>query len=221
MRRGSVRRTVGVMPRRPPIDPQGTYHVGSRGVYGRTLFEDVGQHEVFLRMYTRVARKYAWETLEWALVENHHHFVIRLSQGGLSEGWREIHGGYSRWFHLIHGETRQGHLFRHGFFGRQLKTDAQVIAACRYVSLNLLRSRSRPTPRKDDWGGYGAVVGLTHPRSFHSPHALLELLAPRPAAARKMYRDLVREEHGRRRQVPSPNDVPWDPWSGDVVESAA
>ena len=31
------------MPLRPPIDPQGTYHVGSRGTYGRTLFRTPGR----------------------------------------------------------------------------------------------------------------------------------------------------------------------------------
>ncbi len=37
-------------------------------------------------MYLRTARKYGWETPSWALMENHHHFVVRLTKGGLSEG---------------------------------------------------------------------------------------------------------------------------------------
>ena len=56
-------------------------------------------------MYARVARKYRWATIAWALMQNHHHFVIRLTDGGLSEGMRELHGGYSRWIHAMYGQT--------------------------------------------------------------------------------------------------------------------
>src|SRR5437899_11522443 len=96
MRRPNDLRTVELVPRRPPIDPQGYYHAGSRGSYGRALFQSPGEHELFLELYERSARKYGWLTLAWTLVHNHHHFVIKLTDGGLSEGWREIHGSFSR-----------------------------------------------------------------------------------------------------------------------------
>ncbi len=137
------------VPRRPPINPTGYYHVSSRGCYGRTLFDTHAQHEVFLRMYMRSARKYGWETPSWALMENHHHFVIRLTGGGLSEGMRELHGGYSRWIHALYGQTRQGHLFRHAFFARELSTEADVLVACCYVDLNASAAHLTRDPRRD------------------------------------------------------------------------
>jgi Transposase IS200 like len=94
------------MPQRPAIDPQGCYHVSSRGCYGRVLFPTPQTSERFLQMYARVAHKYAWTTVAWVLRHNHHHFVLRLSAGGLSEAMRELHGGYSRWFHLQNGRNR-------------------------------------------------------------------------------------------------------------------
>ena len=196
------------MSRRPPIDPTGTYHVGSRGTYGRTLFDTLGEHELFLHMYTRVSRKYRWLTLTWALMGNHHHFVIRLTEGGLSDGMRELHGGYARWIHAMYEQTRKGHLFRHGFYARRIRDEGDLIATCRYVDLNPSEHRPTPTPLKTDWCGYAATLGLEHPRSFHTPSALLEVLDPSPSAARRKYRRFVEEEHARRRQVPSPNDLP-------------
>jgi len=86
------------VPPNPPINPEGYYHVGARGSYGRTLFGNDFEHERFLTMYLRVSLKYKWDTLSWVLVENHHHFVVRLTDGGLSEGMRELHGGYSAGF---------------------------------------------------------------------------------------------------------------------------
>lgn len=206
MCRLSLASTVIRVPRREPIVPDGIYHVGSRGCYGRTLFDDVGQHELFLWMYGRVALENGWETLAWALMKNHHHFVIRLSRGGLSEGLRVLHGGYSRRIHEFYGQTRKGHLFRHAFFARLLETDNDVVDTCAYVDLNPARHRARPTPRATDWCGLAATLGRRHPRSFHRPSGLLELLDPSPAKARRMYQQIVQERHDRRGQVPSPND---------------
>lgn len=171
------------MPRRPPINSEGFYHVGSRGVYGQTLFANVVEHEVFLLMYTRVSLKYAWRTLTWTLRKNHHHFVIGLTNGGLSEGMRELHGGFSRWRHEIYGQTRMGHLVRHAFFARELFDDGDVIQACVYVDLNPAAKRVSCRPRRADWCGYAATLGLSHPRPFHSPAVLLELLSSQPAEA--------------------------------------
>jgi hypothetical protein len=194
------------MPPRPPINPQGYYHVGSRGCYGRTLFANELQHERFLIMYTRVSLKYHWDTLSWALVNNHHHFVVRLTAGGLSEGMRELHGGYSRWIHLLYGQTRQGHLFRHGFFARELKTEGAVFVACSYVDLNLAKARPGGRDDRNRWCGHRATIGLEHPRPFHRPSVLLELIDPRPATAQLTYREFVQNGLALRGQDPSPND---------------
>jgi REP element-mobilizing transposase RayT len=195
------------MPRRPPINPVGHYHVGSRGCYGRTLFDTIAQHEVFLRMYARTARKYGWETPAWALVKNHHHFVVRLTEGGLSEGMRELHSGYSRWIHALYGQTRQGHLFRHAFFARELTSEADVLVSCCYVDLNLSAAAEHAKPPEDaKWCGYRATIGLEHPRPFHTPSILLELIGPHPATAQAAYQALVRERLALRSHDPTPND---------------
>jgi REP-associated tyrosine transposase len=194
------------MPRRPPIDPQGYYHVGSRGCYGRTLFASDDQHERFLVMYGRISTKYGWDTLSWALVENHHHLVVRLTTGGLSEGMRELHGGYSRWIHGIYGQTRQGHLFRHAFFARRLKTEAQVLVACSYVDLNLVTRGADLDQVRQKWSGFRATIGLDYPRPFHTPSALLEIIDRRPESARRAYREFVESGLALRSRVPSPNE---------------
>jgi REP element-mobilizing transposase RayT len=194
------------MPRRQPINPEGYYHVSSRGCYGRTLFETDLQHERFLTMYGRVSAKYQWDTLSWALVKNHHHFVVRLNYGGLSEGMRELHGGYSRWIHLVYGQTRQGHLFRHAFFARELKTEGALLVACSYVDLNLAPVSPQPERARSRWSGYPATIGLEHPRPFHKPSVLLEILDRRPATAQLTYREFVQNGLALRSQDPSPND---------------
>jgi REP element-mobilizing transposase RayT len=193
------------MPIRPPIDPEGYYHVGSRGSYGQLLFRNDAEHELFLSLYERSAKKYHWETLGWVLMGNHHHFALRLTKGGLSEGWREIHGGFSRRIHAVYGMTGQGHLVRHGFFARQLHTDGEIIAVCRYIDLNYTSATGEP-PEASPWGGYRATIGLEHPRRFHSPAELLSLISQSPTRARTAYRALIEDGLVFGGHVSSPND---------------
>jgi REP element-mobilizing transposase RayT len=194
------------MPRRPPVDPQGVYHVGSRGVYGMEMFSDPLEYEVFLRMYGRVAKKYSWRTTAWALMPNHFHFVIALTDGGLSDGMRELNGGYSRWRNAKYELTRQGHLVRHAFFGRQLNTTEELHVACVYVDLNPVRHRESCAPLAGDWCSHAATVGLAYPQAFHDPTFVLETLSEHPARARALYQRLVEDEHARRSNGPTPND---------------
>jgi REP-associated tyrosine transposase len=193
------------MPRRPPIDPSGIYHVSSRGSYGRPLFSTLDEHELFLAIYSKTAAKYAWRTLSWTLMRNHHHFVIQLTDGGLSEGMRRLHGTFSRRIHAIHGLTGQGHLVRHGFFGRRLASNGEVLVACRYVDLNAWQATQR-MPDEEVWSGYRATVGLEHPRTFHHPGDLLALLSRHPERARAGYREYVEDGLVPQGPDPSPND---------------
>ena len=177
--------------RQPEIDPLGYYHVSSRGSYGRPLFETPEQHELYLRLYDRFARKYGWRTLAWALMKNHHHFVIRLTDGGLSNGMRTLHSGFSRRIHAMEGQTGKGHLVRHCFYGGHLETDESVLEACRYVDLNAPRAGVCEQPEDWIWSGHRALVGLGPPRAFHHPEDLLVLLDRSPVRARRTYRSFV------------------------------
>jgi REP element-mobilizing transposase RayT len=169
------------------------------------LFRDDHQHELFLTLYERTAKKYGWETLTWVLMDNHHHFVIQLSDGGLSDGWREIHGGFSRRIHAMYSVTGQGHLVRHAFFSRQLHPDGEVLLACRYVDRNYTAATGA-APEDSPWGGYRATIGLEHPRSFHSPAALLSRVSKSPTKAQTAYRAFVEDGLALGSRVPSPND---------------
>lgn len=181
------------------------------------MFPDTYARERFLSMYERIAGKYRWLTLAWVLRNNHHHFVVHLVDGGLSDGMRELHGGYSRWFHEQTGETTQGHLFRHAFFARQLDTNEAVLVACAYVDLNPVAQLARVMPEAGQWCGYRATVGLEQPRPFHAPSALLGRVDPRPSEARRVYQQFVYNRLVAKRRGWTPNDE--DPCA--VVESVA
>jgi hypothetical protein len=180
------------VPRRPPINPQGIYHVGSRGCYGRALFRTLDEHELFLTLYSRAAAKYGWKTLTWTLIYNHHHFIIRLSEGGLSDGMRDVHSQYSRRINAVDGETGKGHLVRHAFFARELVDTPAILLACRYVDLNEAEATG-VVPEASRWSGYRATIGLEPPRPFHQPSELLRLVTRNRRGAMSGYRRFVHE----------------------------
>ena len=180
------------MPRRAPIDPEGYYHVSSRGSFGHPLFTTPEEHELYLALYDRTARKLGWITLAWALLWNHHHFLVKLTAGGLSEGMRVINHSFARRMNEAAGRTGSGHLVRHGFHAGALETESHLHATCRYIELNAARARG-VRPEDWPWSGYRAALGLELPRAFHHVPKLLELFGPTPNAARRTYRRFVED----------------------------
>jgi len=209
------------MPRRAPINPEGYYHVGSRGTYGQPLFRNHDQYELFLELYERSARKYGWTTLTWALKRNHHHFVVKLTTGGLSEGMRELHGTFSRRIHAIYGQTGKGHLVRHAFFAREPYDLGDLQGACRYVDLNGYIPHGGDGSGEWRWCGYPATMGLEPPRGFHSPTELLSLFAPHPDEARAAYRQFIDDGIAERAMTLRQTKVPEVSRGRAVIQSGS
>ena len=184
------------MPRRPPIDPDGYYHVTSRGNFGQALFRSPADHELYLHLYGRVAAKLGWVTLAWTLLWNHHHFLIKLTDGGLSDGMRTINHSFSRRLNGMAGLTGTGHLFKHGFYAGEIESERHLLATCRYIELNAVTALPDTKLEEWPWSGYRAAVGLEHPRPFHQVSRLLELFGPTPKSAHKAYRHFVEDGLG-------------------------
>jgi putative transposase len=192
--------------RERPFEPGGYYHVGSRGNLGRPLFENESHHELYLRAYARVALKYEWTTLDWCLLWNHTHFLVRLRDYGLSRGLRELNCWFARRLNLINGQTGQGHVFRHRFNAVHLASDGHLLEVCRYIPLNPPRADQCPRPEDWRWSGYRATLGIEHPRPFHSVAELLRLFGDTPGVARRRYREFVLERHVPGRHVTSSDE---------------
>jgi REP element-mobilizing transposase RayT len=163
-------------------------------VYGRPIFNDDEERELFLTLYERWSRKYGWRTLAWVLLTNHHHFLVKQTNGDLSRGMRVLHSGFSRRMNAKHGQTRRGHLVRHCFYAGALETDGAVAAAARYLDLNPVRAGVCRQPEECVHSSYAATIGLREARPFHHPEELLQLLGrPSLEAARHVYRAFVAE----------------------------
>lgn len=183
----------------PPrvIDPTGYVHIGSRGNFGRPLYEDPSHRTTFLYLYTRVARDRDWTTLAYCLMTNHFHFVVRLNNAGLSEGMKQLNGGFSRRMNALHDRTGTGHLFKNRFDASPVETQAHLLEVCRYVVLNPVFAGVCDRPEDSTWSSYRATAGLDLPPAFLAVDELLELFGTSPAAARAAYVAFVSDGHAR------------------------
>ncbi len=176
------------MPRRAPIDPHGIYHVGSRGSFGEPLFRSRGEHELFLELYTRYSAKFGWRTLAWCLLWNHYHFLIELTEGGLSTGMQRINHSFSRRMNAAYGRTGKGHLVRHSFDARHVQTETHFQQLNSYIDLNPVDARRCRAPEDWPWSGCAATLGLVEARPFHDVSAQLQHFGLSGIPARAKYR---------------------------------
>ncbi len=172
------------------VEPGGIYHVTTRGNNREQVVSDDRDRALLLAAINQATRRYGWIVLAYCLMTNHFHLVVQVPLCGLSEGMRLLNGGFARRMNARHG--RVGHLFQNRFFANQIKRDAHLLEACRYVVLNPVRAGLCERPEEWPWSSYRACAGLELAPPFLAVDALLGLFGTRPRQARREYRVFVR-----------------------------
>jgi putative transposase len=169
------------------VDPTGFYHVSSTGNFGGDIYLDARDRSAFLELYARVVRKRKWITYAYCLMTTHFHFVIRLRDGGLSEGMRELNGCFSRRMNALSGMTGRGHLFKNRFWAKAIRDDPQLLESCRYVVNNPVFAGICAHPQEWGWSSYSATAGLCPAPDFLAVDEVLGLFDARRDAAIDAY----------------------------------
>src|SRR5579884_1904782 len=107
-------------------EPHAYYHVSTRGNSKCEIFTEDAEREMFLRMFAHIARKYGWYVGAYCLMDNHYHFVMQLSDRGMSRGMCELNTRYSTWFNMEHG--RSNHLFGRRYWSDEIGGDEHLLA---------------------------------------------------------------------------------------------
>jgi len=203
------------------IDPTGLYHVMSRGNYREAIYLDARHYEKYLELADRVAQRQHWIVLDWCLIRNHYHLLVQLTNGGLSDGMRELNGCFSRWSNLQTGRTGTGHFVKNRPVLVDVIREGHLWELLGYIPLNPVRAGLVDEPEEWPWSGYGATIGRTHPRRFHTPSHLLRMFARDRATAIERYTDFVRESRVREGRPTWSDQVREAPTLRRVVESPA
>src|SRR5258707_14012001 len=105
------RRRMG-RPARTIVDG-GTYHVFSRGSNQLGVYFDDFDYSDFLQLLAQLVDRDAWLLSAYCLMPNHFHLLVTVREAGLSNGMRELNGGFSRRTSIKYGRT--AHLFKNRF----------------------------------------------------------------------------------------------------------
>ena len=174
--------------------PGAIYHVMSRGSGQQAIFAGNEDREFFLDTLARVAKRFHWLVHAYCLMDNHYHLVIETLEGKLSIGMRQLNGIYTQHFNLRHG--LDGPVMQGRFKAILVERDTFLLAMCRYVVLNPLRTRTVRSPDKYAWSSYRATAGLIDAPGFLDTDWVLQQFARQKKTAERRYQEFVKEGVG-------------------------
>jgi REP element-mobilizing transposase RayT len=138
----------------------GFHHVVTRGNNKRRIFDNDHDRWFFCITVDRIAKKYGWTIVAYALMANHYHLIICVGDRGLSDGMCELNTGYAREYNVRHG--RVNHLFGKRYWNRRIRTDASLLNTVRYVVQNPRRAGGSQPLESYVWTSYAATIGLAY-----------------------------------------------------------
>ena len=158
------------------------------------MYEDDFERQVFLKILSLVTRRFRWACHSFCLMSNHFHLLIELDTGGLSAGMQLLNGSFARFSNRRHGNV--GHLFRNRFWSQELASEGHLFETARYIVLNPVRAGLCKRPEDWRWSSYRACAGLDFAPTFLAATQHLRFFGKEPSAARRAYREFVRDGIG-------------------------
>jgi putative transposase len=150
------------MGRRPRDLCDGIYHLAAHGSDTRHLFVTDRDRQDFLERLAAICERFELALLSYVLLGNHYHALVRIPDPRLSRALQRLHTEYSRWHNRRHG--RSAHLFCAHALTREITSDRQLVAACRYLAVNPVEAGLVDDPLDWPWSSARAHAGLERPR---------------------------------------------------------
>jgi putative transposase len=172
---------------KPRDEATGYHHVVTRGNNKRVIYKRDRDRWFFCQHVDRIAAKYDWRIVAFALMKNHYHLVIHVGDKGLAAGMCELNTGYAIWFNAEHG--RINHLFGKRYWNRRIRSDASLMSVVRYVVQNPRRAGGKRPLEGYVWTSYAATIGLAFARIRLDRDALLSLFGHAPERAIESFRE--------------------------------
>lgn len=168
------------------------YHVASRGNWGKSIFTDDQDREIFLELLFDTIERYNLICHGYCLMGNHYHLLIETPDSNLSNGMAWLNREYSRKNNKRHG--RRGHLFQGRYKAILVEKDEHFIELTRYLALNPVRAYLVDNPGKWNWSSYALIINGSLPREHICEEFALSFFSSDKRQARILLREFVEEE---------------------------
>jgi REP element-mobilizing transposase RayT len=143
---------------RPPrmLEPNGIYHVTTRGVRQAPLFRDDFDRRRYMELLAKVVRRYDWSCRMYCLMTNHVHLLLQSPGLDLPDAMRDLNRLYAVSYNRRYGFT--GHAFERRYWSELISDEAYLMESTRYVALNPVRAGLCSTPAGWRWSAYRGIL---------------------------------------------------------------
>jgi putative transposase len=152
-----------------------------RGNRRQPIFVDHYDRERFLALLAKVAKRYGWRVIAYALTTNRVQLVIDVPAFTISRGMQILNGQYAQAFNRRHGYV--GHLFERRYDATRIDMEPSSPAAG-YVVLSPSRAGMVQEPVTWRRTSHRALLGKQQPPPFLDIRWTLDRLARRSELAR-------------------------------------
>jgi putative transposase len=177
------------MPRKARIIVPGAFHhVMARGIDGRDLFKDDEDRHQFIKLLKEGLDLGGHRLYAWALLSNHYHLLIRVSDTSFSEMMRRLNSRYARFYSKKY--QRRGYLFQDRYKSIVTQDQKYVEEIIRYIHLNPIRSglcKGLKELKSFPWSGHRAIMGSVAVEDKKTIHEVLRRFGRNDQDARKAY----------------------------------
>jgi putative transposase len=182
------------MPRHKRLEiPGAIYHVITRGIERKAIFNDDQDREEFLRRLAEGLNKTGNKCYGWVLMPNHLHLLIRTGVKPLGDLMRSVLTGYAMYFNARH--KRRGYLYQNRYKSILCQEEVYLLELIRYIHLNPLRAKIVQDMRalnRFKWGGHSVLLG-NRKAEFQSTGEILERFGETKRAAAKRYLEFIED----------------------------
>lgn len=141
--------------------PGGIYHLTNRGNDGQLIFRDESDKALFLDLVVEEVERCGWILHDYALMDNHFHLLVELTEPRLSAGMQRLQTTYVQRFNRKYRRT--GHLFGGRFYSKMVEGGGYLMEVSRYIALNPVRAGMVERPEEYRWSSYRAKAGYEPP----------------------------------------------------------
>jgi REP element-mobilizing transposase RayT len=179
------------MPKRKREDaPNTIHHIIQRGNNHNYIYGDTLDKQKFFSILSTAITTYDMVLLQYVLMDNHYHLLVRMGNQPLSEMIWFLNRNYSLYYNQRYNRT--GTIYEGRYKSYLLTENQKLFSTVRYIVRNPVKAGLAATPLQYRWSGHASV--LKDEAGFIDRAALLAFFAPDDDVALKRYMECTEHE---------------------------
>ena len=169
---------------------QSIHHVIQRGNNRNYIYEDTRDKREFTTLLADAVATYDATLLQYVLMDNHYHLLIKVGSRPLSPLLWFLNRNYTNYYNRRY--NRIGTIYGGRYKSYPITDDRKLFSTIRYIVRNPVKAGMASTPATYRWSGHACALGGAE--GIIDRPALLECFSPDAVNALKRYRECTEHE---------------------------